>query len=127
MLAALLMAFLLGGAAGTFGGILNQAMLEDVDGRVQQAIADPARAERASLEIGALRSELKDFEKAFGKSSKNLTKIYKDHEADALMMRAELDALDSGWEAAQARALDHRFAIKESMTRDEWRATFQDR
>ncbi len=124
MLAALLMAFFLGGSGGTFGAIVDRAMLEDVGDRLQQTVSDPAKAEQATSELKALRSELKRFEKVFSKSGKALTKSYKDHGANTIAIRTQLDTLNSEWESAQSRALDHRFAIREQMTRDEWRATF---
>lgn len=126
MLAALLMMFFLGGAA-VGGSLLTQPMLDDVDERVQAAVTDPARMERAASELDGMRSELEQFEKQFGKSSKSLTKLYRDHGADAIAMRAELDTLDSDWEAAQSRTLDHRFALRDSMTREEWIQVFGNR
>lgn len=126
MLAALLMMFFLGGAAAG-GGVLTQAMLDDVDDRIQAAVTDPARKELMAAELDGLRSELKQFEKQFGKSSKSLAKLYRDYGADAIAMRAELDTFDADWEAAQSRALDHRFALRESMTREEWIQVFGDR
>lgn len=126
MLAALLMFFFLGGA-GVHGTVLTPAMLDDLDARMEAALVDPVRTERAAAQNDALRAELKQFEKTYGKSSKTLTKLYRDHAADAIAMRAELDALDSHWEAAQSRALDHRFALRDSLTREEWEAVFGDR
>lgn len=123
MLVALLMAFFLGGA-GSGGGILTRTMLEDIDVRLQQEISDPARAKKVAGEVAGLRDELKRFEKTFAESGKALTKTYEDHAAGAVTIQAELDALDSAWEAAHSRALDHRFAIKENMTREEWGKVF---
>lgn len=123
MLAALLMMFFLGGAAGS-GSVLTQPMLDDLGERVEVAVTDPHRKEQAASELDALRSELERFDKVFGKSSKSLTRIYREHSADPTGMRAELDALDSAWEAAQSRALDHRFALRDSMTREEWHEVF---
>ena len=127
MLAAILMAFFLGGAGGIFGGILTQSILEDADSRMQQAIDEPARAERAAALIKELSSEMKGFDKTFARSGKALTRIYKDHTAEEGAMQAQLDTLNSDWESAQARALDLRFDVKEVMTREEWQRAFADR
>jgi len=123
MLAALLMMFFLGGAAVS-GSVLTQPMLDDIDERVRAAVTDPARAARATAELEGLRAELGQFEKGFGNSSKSLAKLYRDHGADAVELRAQLDTLDSEWETAQSRALDHRFALRDSMTREEWNEVF---
>jgi uncharacterized protein HemX len=127
MLAAILMAFFLGGAGGVFGGILTQSILEDAEGRMQQTIDDPARAEQAATLVKELSSEIKRFDKTFGKSGKALTKIYKNHAAEEGALQAQLDALNTDWEAAQGRALDLRFDVKEVMTREEWERTFTER
>jgi hypothetical protein len=39
-------------------------------------------------------------------------------------MQAQLDALNTDWEAAQTRAIEHRFKIREQMTLEEWQAVF---
>lgn len=123
MLAALLIAFFLG-ASGASGAILTQGAIKDFDERAQQAIADPARAELVSAEVAAMGVELKHFNKTFAKSGKSLTKSYKDHGADSAGMQAQLDALNTDWEAAQTRAIEHRFKIREQMTLEEWQAVF---
>lgn len=124
MLAALLIAFFLGGSVGA-GALLTQDMLEDFDRRAQQVVADPARAEAITREVAALSTELKHFDKALAKSSKALNALYTDHSAGASSVQAELDALNSAWEAGQANVLDHRFNIREQMTQEEWASTFR--
>ncbi len=123
MLAALLIAFFLGGS-GASGATLTQDILKDFGHRSEAAIADPIRAEAVATEVKALRGELKRFDKVFAKSGKSLRKLYKDHDADSASMRSQLDSLDAEWEAAQSRALDHRFNIRANMTRDEWQTVF---
>lgn len=123
MIAALLIAFFLGGSGGS-GTALTQELLEDFDDRSQQVIADPARAKAVTAEVAAISDELKRFNKAFAKSGRSLSKSYKDHSADSASMQAQLDLLDADWEAAQARAIDHRFNIREQMTPEEWQAVF---
>jgi hypothetical protein len=123
MLAAILMAFFLGGA-GVQGSVLTEPMLDDLDKRIEAEIVDPGRTERAAASIDGLRKDLKKFEKAFSESSETLTKLYEEHGADPASMRAELSTLDSKWGATQSRLLDHRFALKETLTREEWESLF---
>ena len=92
MLAALLIAFFLGGS-GAAGAMLTQAMLKDFDHRSQQVIADQGRSDAVTAEVAAISDELKKFDKTFAKSGRSLSKIYKDHSADAASMQAQLDLL----------------------------------
>jgi len=126
MIIALLTAMyvLLGGAAGVTGGALNPAAVKQIGKQVEVAVTDPARAEAAAETLGELKTEIKAFEKAFSKSGKELTKLYKDHEADADQMLAVLDELGSDWEATQQRAIDLRFDLKKSLTEEEWAEVF---
>ena len=126
MLAALLVAFFLGGAAAS-GALLTEDMLKDFSDRTEQVVADPDRIDAINKEVASLHDELKAFNKALAKTGKSLQGYYTDHSADAASMQAELDALNSAWVAAQSRVLDHRFNIRDQMTPDEWRAVFADK
>ena len=123
MLAALLVAFLLGGG-GVAGGILSTGTVKQIGKQVEAAVQDPARAATAAETLGALKAEIKGFEKSFARSGKDLGKLYKNHGADAEAMLAVLDDLNAGWEASQRRAIDLRFELKESLTAEEWAAVF---
>jgi hypothetical protein len=123
MLAALLVAFLLGGAAAS-GALLTEDMLKDFMHRAEQVLVDPMRVKAVAKEVTSLHDELKAFNKVLAKSGKSLNAYYKDHGAEAASMQAELDALNSAWVAAQSRVLDYRFSIRDQMTSEEWRAVF---
>ncbi len=123
MLVALMMAFLLGGG-GAGGAILTPGTVKQLDKEIQAEVNDPARAEAAAETLSELKGEIKGFEKTFAKSGKHLTKLYKDHSAGGDQMRSVLDELNAGWEASQGRAIDLRFALKESLTEEEWAAVF---
>jgi galactokinase len=123
MLAALLVAFWLGGAAAS-GALLTEDMLKDFMQRAEQVVVDPVRVEAVAEEVRSLHDELKAFNQVLAKSSKSLNAYYKDHSAEAAGMQAELDALNAAWLAAQSRLLDHRFNIRDQMTPEEWRAVF---
>ena len=123
MLVALLVAFLLGGG-GAGGGILTEQAVKQIGKRVDVAVADVDRAEAAKRTLADLKLEVKQFEKRYAKSGKALTELYKDHGASADRMIEVLDDLNAGWEASQQRAIELRFALKESMTEDEWADVF---
>ena len=119
MLAALLLAFFLGGSSAS-GAILTQDMLKRFESVSMGVIGDPGRAKAVKEELLALRSELKQFDKTFAKSGDVLSDLYKDHDAGSKSMQAHLDLLNAEWEAAQNLALEHRFAIRDAMTKEEW-------
>lgn len=121
MLVAIIVAFFLGGPNAS-GAILTQDMLKSFERLAQQEITDPARAEAVIQKVAALRDELKQFDKTFAKSGKVLTELYKDHDAAPASLQVQLDLLNDEWETAQSLALDHRFAIRDQMTKDEWAA-----
>jgi len=123
MLVALLAAYLLGGG-GAGGGILTTGEIKQIDKQVEVAVADGERAAAAKSTLADLKSEVKQFEKRYAKSGKALTGLYKDHSADADQMVEVLDGLNAGWEVSQQRAIELRFALKESLTESEWAAVF---
>ncbi|WP_449287068.1 hypothetical protein [Marinobacter sp. PE14] len=119
MLVAIIIAFFLGGPNAS-GAILTQNMLKSFERLAQQEITDTVRAEAVMQEVAALRDELKQFDKTFAKSGKALTELYQDHDAGPASLQVQLDLLNDEWETAQSLALDHRFAIRDQMTKDEW-------
>jgi len=125
MIWALLAAYFLGGGiGGVSGSILTSASVKQLSERTEEVIADPARAEAAQQTLAELRQEVKAFQKMFSKSGRQLNKSYKDHAADVNQTLAALEELNSGWDAAQQRAIELRFALRDSMTEEEWAALF---
>jgi 16S rRNA C1402 N4-methylase RsmH len=123
MIWALLAAYLLGGG-GLGGSMLTSASVKQLSERTQEVISEPARAEAAQQTLAELRKEVKAFQKTFSKSGKELNKSYKDHAADLNHAMVVLEELNSGWGTSQQRAIDLRFELKDSMTREEWSALF---
>lgn len=123
MLIALLAAYLLGGG-GAGGGILTPAAVKQIGDQIEVAVLEPARAGAAAQTLAELKDAIKGFDKRFAKSGKELSKLYKDHSADAEQMLAVLEPLNAGWEASQQRAIELRFELRESMTEEEWAAVF---
>ncbi len=119
MIWALLAIYFLGGGVGS-GSMLTSGGVKQLSARAGLVIEDQERAEVAQQTLAELRAEIKAFEKLFSKSGKQLSKSYKDHDADVGQLRVVLEDLDSGWKFSQQRALDLRFELKESMTEEEW-------
>jgi 16S rRNA C1402 N4-methylase RsmH len=127
MIWALLAAYFLSGAGGIGGAALTSASVKQLSEHAEAVIEDPDRSEAAQQTFKELRKEVRAFEKMFTKSGSKLTKSYRDHAADRDQAIAILDDLNSGWEAAQQRALDLRFELKDSMSEAEWTALFDGR
>ena len=123
MLIALLAAFLLGGG-GASGAILTPSSVKAIGKSIEATVHDAERLEAASMAVKGLRAEVKAFDKTFTKSGKALTKLYKDHGATRERMQVVLDDLNKEWSAAQVRAIDLRFELRESLTVEEWQAIF---
>jgi 16S rRNA C1402 N4-methylase RsmH len=123
MLIALLAAFLLGGG-GASGAILTPSSAKAIGKSIEATVQDGERLEAASVTVKDLRAEVKAFDKTFAKSGKALAKLYKNHGATAEQMKGVLDDLNGEWSTAQARAIELRFELKDSLTAEEWQAIF---
>lgn len=118
----LLMSLLLGGG-GLSAGVLTPAAVKEIAQRVQASVGDTERVEAAAAVLRQLRSEVKAFDKIYGKD-KQLTRLYRDHGAEAAAMLDALDELNAEWEASQTRILDLRFELLEILTAEEWAEVF---
>ncbi len=129
MIMALLAAFFLGGSiAGTAGGsAMTTAGINQIGERAKVVIVDADRSEAAQSTLKEIRNEIKGFEKIFGKSGRQLTKLYADHAAEREQALNILADLNSSWEASQQRTLDLRFELRDSMTEAEWSELFGDK
>ena len=123
MIWALLAAYLLSGG-GVSGSMLTSATVKQLSKQTETVVVEPARAEAARQILAQQRKEVKAFEKLFAKSGSQLTKFYKDHTADADQAQAVLDDLNTSWATAQQRAIDLRFELRDTLTREEWAALF---
>lgn len=117
------MFLLLGGTTG-HAGALTTASVKQMTEQVELVVTDPMRAEAASDTLDELGDEIKAFEKTFSKTNKELVDLYEDHEANAEQVLTVLDELNSDWEATQLRAVDLRFRLKDSLTKEEWTEAF---
>ena len=125
MIWALLAAYFLGGGlGGVNGSLLTTAVVKQLSEQTETIIDDHTRAASAKQTLKELRKEIRAFERVFAKSGKQLTKSYKNHEADQEQVIAILSDLNSDWEAMQLRAIELRFELRDQMTEGEWDELF---
>ena len=118
------MLFLYGGAGAIDAGALTPAAVEELSERVAIVVEDPARADAARLTLAELEAEVIAFRKKFTASGKEISRSYRDHEADSAEIEAVFDQLNRDWEKGQERALDLRFELRDQLTREEWAALY---
>jgi len=117
-----LIMILFGGGSGPLSGVVPK----DVQKRMEQAIAEPARSERAVAEWNGLQKDIE----GFGKELLGLAKRVKEADDPRGTGVAQLEPLIGGFEstrrASQEKVLDRILAIRKDMTREEWAAVFGD-
>jgi hypothetical protein len=124
MIWALLAWYFFGGGGAVSGTILTSSGVDDISEQVAIVVEDETRRQSAQQTIKGLKKELKAFEKSFAKSGRKLSKLYEDHADNREEALAILAELNSEWKAGQESALDTRFALRDTMTEDEWAAVF---
>ena len=121
MLAALIVALLLGGSSGA------SALLADFEharASIETAVADRARkAELVALVRDAEKS-MKAALKDRGKTAEQLVQLVRPYQAKAADAQPLVQKLHAEAEAAQEQVIRARFELKERMTREEWRKVF---
>ena len=121
MLAALIVALLLGGSSGA------SALLADFEharASIETAVADRARkAELVALVRDAEKS-MKAALKDRGKTAEQLVQLVRPYQAKAADAQPLVQKLHAEVEVAQEQVIRARFELKERMTREEWRKVF---
>ena len=85
--------------------------------------SQPAVHASAAKEIAKQAAkELKHDKGVYAHYGKTLGKLYRDHGAGAAEMQAVIDDLNGKWHGAQKKILDAHFAIRASLTEEEWLA-----
>jgi hypothetical protein len=112
------------GGAGAGVTMLTPTYVDQLSDQVTLVVEDAARSAAAQQTLKGLRKEVKAFDKVVTKSGKPLTKSYNDHAANPDDTLEIFDTLNADWSAAQQRALDYRFELRESLTEDEWAKLF---
>lgn len=123
MVAALFVAFFLGGA-GHANAVFSYSSLERASERIELAVGDPPRQASALAAVRELQDLLGSFDDSYADTQNGVTDAFKDHSAGAAEMSAQLNVLERDWLAAQQAALDMRFAMKDALTPEEWNAVF---
>jgi hypothetical protein len=110
---------------GGHGGTEAVVLPEHFEQRLEQAIAEPARAGTAVAEWKALQKGLETYTKDLKKLQERM------EEADDApgTGAAAIDSMLAGFaptrRAAQQRTFDRLFAMRGAMTREEWAGLFQ--
>ena len=124
ILGLLAMFFLAGGVGGMSGSMLTPESMNELSERADTVILDSARAAAAEQTLAELQKEVKAFQKLFWSSGKQLDKVYNDHADDGDQAQSILDELNADWAVEQKRAVDLRFKLKESVSKQEWAELF---
>jgi len=117
--------YLGGGFNSVNGSLLTTDIVGQLSKHAETIIDDPARVAAAQQVFRELKKEVKAFEETFSSSGKQLTKSYKDHAADKEQALANLNKLNSDWEAMQLRAIELRFELRNHVTEKEWGEIFE--
>lgn len=116
--------FLSGGVSGVSGSMLTPEYVNQVSKRVDTLIPDAARASVAQQTLSELNQEAEKFQKIFLDSGEQLDKAYSDHSDDGRQAGRILDELNADWAVEQKAAIDLRFKLRESVTKQEWTELF---
>lgn len=116
--------YLGGGLDGVNGSLLTAEVVGQLSKNAAEVIDDPDRATAAQETLRELKKEIKSFDKVFSESGKQLTKSYKQHDADRDQALAVLDHLNSNWETMQSNAIELRFELREQVSEEEWGKIF---
>jgi hypothetical protein len=111
-------------AAAGVGAILTSDDLTALEDQVSEIVAAPERRQTVLGTLKGLKKELKTFERAYAKSGRNLDKLYKDHVDHSDEAQAILDDLNAQWEQGQQSYLDAHFALRRTLTEEEWEQLF---
>ena len=117
-------AILLGGAvmaAGVFG---TGRSLDDLDKAVKKDIADDTRRDAARKVIDQWSTDVKAFLKESGNRQKTVMKLMRRHDATRPNFEAIVAEQELAGAAIDQRAIEHRFALKEQLSREEWANIF---
>ena len=125
MIWALLAWFLFGASVGSQDALmLSSEGADDLISSIETAVNDEGRGRSAVQTVEELKTDIAEFEQVFLDSGEQLNLLYAKHEDTSEEMSSILADLNSNWEVGQAKALDARFDLRDSLTEDEWQAVF---
>jgi len=113
-----------GGSDGGSGALLTTTTVSQIRESVAIVVEDPARSAAAKATLDDMGRISKRFEKAFSASGKKLYRAYRDYDARGDAVDAVLEELNREWAADQQQALDLRFELRDTLTREEWAELF---
>jgi len=116
----LLLVFGVGGGADiTILEILDTAL-----DAVNDIVKDEDRLGRVRSELTAMKAGAEAFNDEVQKGRRKILALDLDYGTTREQYVEAFRALDTAWEAAEARALDRVMTVREQMTMDEWRTLF---
>ena len=121
MLAALIVALLLGGSSGA------SALLADFEharASIETAVEDRARKTELVALVRDAEKSMKAALKDRGKTAEQLVQLVRPYQAKAADAQPLVQKLHAEVEVAQEQVIRARFELKERMTREEWRKVF---
>ena len=127
MIWAILGWLLFGGSGGVYGAsalMLTEEGNEELIGAISAIVSQDDRRQSAIQPLTELQADIRNFEKLFKNSGEKLNKLYQSHDSMSHEASAILDELNKSWEEGQARALDARFKLRDSLTEQEWDSLF---
>lgn len=108
-----------------FGGAgLDLYSLKYLQPKIEQVVVAEDRQDALIKLIKAQEDKQDDFNKQAADAGKKMLEINKNYAASKDEFHAVVDAADQRLLEMQNRYIDLRFALKEDMTREEWKAVF---
>ena len=127
MIWAILGWLLFSGSGSVYGAsalMLTEDGNEELIGAISAIVSQDDRRQSAIQPLTELQADIRSFEKLFKNSGEKLNKLYQSHDSMSHEASAILDELNKSWEEGQARALDARFKLRDSLTEQEWDSLF---
>jgi hypothetical protein len=125
LIAALTTLFLLVFTGGSGGDRDILATITRIEPAVQACVKDSARAGRGARIAREMRSELKAFMDQVKKDREAFLEVDARHETTEDDLWKVFRASTTTWETYEHRLIELRFTLKETLTREEWKALFE--
>jgi len=121
---ALLIAIFVYGGPSTIPdqSVLNE--IQETRDAVIGTVDEPARAGRILMELEAAEQAIRDFDKEFVRTGKDIGRLYSRYDATPKDFEGIMGQISDSRMKARRRIVEARFKAKELMTPEEWKAVF---
>jgi hypothetical protein len=111
--------------AGGSGALLNSIFPADLEKAIKAVlVSDQARAQEAAKIVEQSRKALEASMKRGSQAAKEFAKVDDDKESGLAELQPGLDAIAAERRRAEKEALDAVFALRKSVTGEEWKQAF---